>query len=338
MSDDLNTVFPEELPPDHRSGVVAVVGRPNVGKSTLINRILGQKIAIVSPKPQTTRRQQLGIYTSMQGQILFVDTPGLHKPQHKLGEFMVKVAEDALKDADLILWVVDVSEEPQDSEKHIAETVNRLRGSTPVILALNKLDLTSESIRTTHRDSYARLVEQSDTALISATDGTGVQELVDDLMKRLPNGPRYYPADQVSEVNMRFIAAEVVREKIILNTEQEIPYSVAVEVNEYKERSESMTYIDALIYVERDSQKGIIIGKGGEMIKRIGYVERDSQKGIIIGKGGEMIKRIGAQARAELVDIVGTQVYLELHVKVLKNWRSDEDLMRRLGYKLPKDN
>lgn len=315
MSDDLNTVFSEELPPDHRSGVVAVVGRPNVGKSTLINRILGQKIAIVSPKPQTTRRQQLGIYTSMQGQVLFVDTPGLHKPQHKLGEFMVKVAEDALKDADLILWVVDVSEEPQDSEKHIAETVNRLRGTTPVIIALNKLDLTSEKTRTSHQAAYSMLVEQAETVLISAMEGTGVQELVDDLTKRLPNGPRYYPADQVSEVNMRFIAAEVVREKIILNTEQEIPHSVAVEVEEYKERSEDMTYISALIYVERDSQKGIIIGKGGEMIKRI-----------------------GAQARAELVDIVGTQVYLELHVKVLKNWRSDEDLMRRLGYRLPKED
>jgi GTP-binding protein Era len=315
MNDDLNSVFTEELPPDHRSGVVAVVGRPNVGKSTLINRILGQKIAIVSPKPQTTRRQQLGIYTSVQGQILFVDTPGLHKPQHKLGEFMVKVAEDALKDADLILWVVDVSEEPQDSEKHIAETVNRLRGGTPIILALNKVDLTSESSRALHRDAYAGLVEQAETVLISASEGTGVQELVDDLMKRLPNGPRYYPADQVSEVNMRFIVAEVIREKIIMNTEQEIPYSVAVEVNEYKERSDTMTYIDALIYVERDSQKGIIIGKGGEMIKRI-----------------------GAQARTELVETVGTQVYLELHVKVLKNWRSDEDLMRRLGYRLPKED
>ena len=139
--------------------------------------------------------------------------------------------------------------------------------------------------------------------------------MVDYLMKRMPNGPRYYPVDQVSEVNMRFIAAEVIREKIILNTEQEIPYSVAVEVEEYKERSENMTYISATIYVERDSQKGIIIGKSGEMIKRI-----------------------GAQARAELVDMVGTQVYLELHVKVLKNWRMDEDLMRRLGYRLPKDN
>src|SRR5215510_11839213 len=160
---DLDTVFDDELPADHRSGVIAVVGRPNVGKSTLINRILGQKIAIVSPKPQTTRRQQLGIYTSAQGQILFVDTPGLHKPQHKLGEFMVKVAEDALKDADLILWVLDVSEEPQDSEKHIAETVNRLRGNTPVILALNKVDLTSEATRTAHRGAYAGLVEQAET-------------------------------------------------------------------------------------------------------------------------------------------------------------------------------
>jgi GTPase len=314
MNDDLNTVFAGDLPPNHRSGVVAVVGRPNVGKSTLINRILGQKIAIVSPKPQTTRRQQLGILTTEHGQILFVDTPGLHKPQHKLGEFMVKVAENALKDADVILWLLDVSVEPQESDKHIAETVKQLHGDTPVILALNKIDLTNDQTCAAHQQAYAELIEHAGIKLLSAVEGTGVQELVDDLMERLPTGPRYYPADQVSEVNMRFIAAEVIREKVIMNTEQEIPYSVAVEVTEYKERSATMTYISALIYVERDSQKGIIIGKNGEMIKRI-----------------------GAQARTELAESIGTQVYLELHVKVLKNWRSDEDLMRRLGYKMPKE-
>jgi GTPase len=314
MTDDLKTIFEDKLPPDHRSGVVAVVGRPNVGKSTLINCILRQKIAIVSPKPQTTRRQQLGIYTSEHAQILFVDTPGLHRPQHKLGEFMVKVAESALKDADVILWVLDVSVEPKDGDKHIALTVSSLRGNTPIVLALNKIDLVGEASRSAHEQAYAELIEHVATKLLSAIEGTGVEELVDDLIERLPIGPRYYPADQVSEVNMRFIAAETIREKIILNTEQEIPYSVAVEVTDYKERSENMTYINAVIYVERDSQKGIIIGKGGEMIKRI-----------------------GAQARAELADTVGTQVYLELHVKVLKNWRSDEDLMRRLGYRLPKD-
>lgn len=310
---DLDTIFEDNLPPDHRSGIIAVAGRPNVGKSTLINRILGQKIAIVSPKPQTTRRQQLGIYTVERGQILFMDTPGLHKPHHKLGEFMVTVAEEALQDADIILWVLDISDEPQEADRHIAETIGRLRGETPVVLALNKMDLVDGQTRDARLATYGELIINDAAVLVSASEGTGVAELVNFLMDNLPNGPRYYPADQVSEVSQRFIAAEVIREKIILNTDQEIPHSVAVEIDEYKERSEKMTYISAIIYVERDSQKGIIIGKGGEMIKRL-----------------------GAESREELAGMLGTQVYLELHVKVLKNWREDEDLMRRVGYRIPK--
>ncbi|MEP6984679.1 MAG: GTPase Era [Chloroflexota bacterium] len=310
---DLDTVFDDVLPPDHRSGVVAVVGRPNVGKSTLINRILGQKIAIVSPKPQTTRRQQLGIYTEAKAQILFMDTPGLHTPHHKLGEYMVGVAEDALKDGDIILWVLDVSVEPTKDDLQIAALVNQFRGDTPVVLALNKVDLVDAKKREAQLDIYGALVDNDAAILLSAIKGDGVSELVDYLREGMPEGPRYYPVDQVSEVNMRFIAAEVIREKIILNTEQEIPYSVAVEVEEYKERSDKMTYISATIYVERDSQKGILIGKSGDMIKRI-----------------------GSEARTELAEMLGTQVYIELRVKVLKNWRMDEDLMRRLGYRLPK--
>lgn len=312
---DLDTVFEDSIPPDHRSGVVAVVGRPNVGKSTLINNILGQKIAIVSPKPQTTRRQQLGIYTEDHAQILFMDTPGLHKPHHKLGEYMVGVAEEALKDADTILWVLDISVEPTKEDIYIAETVQKLRGATPLILALNKVDLVDTKTRERHLEQYNQLVDNDAAVLVSAMNGSGVKELVDFLRDGMPFGPRYYPVDQVSEVNMRFIAAETIREKIILNTEQEIPYSVAVEVTEYKERSETLTYISANIYIERDSQKGIIIGKNGDMIKRI-----------------------GSEARNELAELVGTQIYLDLHVKVLKNWRMDEDLMRRLGYRLPKKN
>ena len=310
---ELDTVFDDSWPEDHRSGVVAIVGRPNVGKSTLINRILGQKIAIVTPKPQTTRKQQLGIYTEAHGQILFMDTPGLHKPQHKLGEFMVGVAEEALRDADLILWVMDISEEPQEADKLIAETVNKLRGDTPVILVLNKVDLVNDIARERRLTAYGELVDNEAAILVSAAHGTGVKELINYLMESLPLGPRYYPADQVSETNMRFITAEVIREKIIMSTEKEIPYSVAVEVNEFKERSADMTYINAIIYVERDSQKGIIVGKGGTMIKKL-----------------------GSEARAELAEMLGTQIYLDLHVKVLKNWRSDEALMRRLGYRVPK--
>ncbi len=310
---DLDTVFDDVLPPDHRSGVIAVVGRPNVGKSTLINRILGQKIAIVSPKPQTTRRQQLGIYTEAMAQILFVDTPGLHKPHHKLGEYMVGVAQEALKDGDVILWVLDISVEPTKEDQEIAELVNKYRGDTPVILALNKVDLVDGKKREAHLAAYNALVENEAAIMMSALAGDGVTELVDYLREGMPVGPRYYPVDQVSEVNMRFIAAEVIREKIIMNTDKEVPYSVAVEVEEYKERSDTMTYVSAVIYVERDSQKGILIGKNGDMIKRI-----------------------GSEARAELVEMLSSQVYVELRVKVLKNWRMDEDLMRRLGYRLPK--
>jgi len=311
---DLDTVFDDSWPEDYRSGFVAVVGRPNVGKSTLINAILGQKIAIVTPKPQTTRKRQLGIYTDERGQIIFVDTPGLHRPQHKLGEFMVSVAEDALRDADLILWVLDVSEPPQEGDKHIANTVSRMKGDTPVILALNKADLLDAKARMAHITAHTSLVEHEKSLLLSALNGDGLRELMDYLLERLPQGPRFYPVDQASDANMRFIAAEIIREKIILHTEQEIPYSVAVEVESFQEKPDQ-SVISAIIYVERDSQKGIIIGRGGSMIKQI-----------------------GTEARKELAEMLGTRVHLDLRVKVLKNWRSDEDLMRRLGYRIPRED
>lgn len=311
---DLETVFDDSWPDDHRSGFVAVVGRPNVGKSTLINAILGQKIAIVTPKPQTTQRQQLGIYTEEHAQIIFVDTPGLHDPQHRLGEFMVRVAEDALRDADVILWVLDVSEPPTKADVHIAETIRGLRNIPPVVLALNKADLLTGDTREALAAEHKALVTHELALLLSALNSDGVAQLVEEIKTLLPEGPRYYPIDQVSEANMRYIAAEVVREKVMLATEQEIPHSVAVEIVEYKERSEAMTYISATLYVERDSQKGIIIGKGGDMIKRL-----------------------GREARAELENMLGTQVYLDLRVKVLKNWRSDDKLMRRLGYRISRD-
>lgn len=312
---ELDSVFDDQLPPDHQSGVVAVVGRPNVGKSTLINRLIGQKIAVVSPKPQTTRRQQLGIYTDDKTQILFVDTPGLHAPQHKLGEYMVKAAETAFRDADVILLLMDLSEAPDDGDRYLAETVQRLRGKTPVVLAVNKGDIAlNEAVKRARVEEYAALLPHERLLLISAQNGDNVDVLLDDLKSRMPMGPRYYPADQVSEVNMRFIAAEVVREKVMISTEDEIPYAVAVEIDSFRERSENLTYISAVIYVERDSQKGIVIGKNGEKIKQIGSL-----------------------ARAELSNILGTSVYLELNVKVAKNWRSDEDLMRRLGYRLKDD-
>ncbi len=304
---DLDTIFEDNVPPDHKSGVVAVVGRPNAGKSTLINAILGQKIAIVTPKPQTTRKQQLGIYTEPRAQILFVDTPGLHKPQHKLGEYMVEVAEQALRDADLVLYLIDISAPVHPGDKSIAEMLGTVR--TPVVLVLNKADLAPQRDVT----DYLALVPHVSAHRLSALNGDGVTELVNDLIARLAEGPRYYPIDQLSEVTLRFMAAETIREKLMLHTEQEIPHAVAVEVQEYREREDGTHYINAVIYVERDSQKGIIIGKGGEMIKRI-----------------------GVEARAELETAVDAKVYIDLHVKVLKNWRSEEDLIRRLGYRIAK--
>jgi GTPase len=307
MNDQLDDIFAEDWPEDHRSGVVAVIGRPNVGKSTLINAILNQKIAIVTNKPQTTRQPQVGIFSRDDVQILFTDTPGLHRPHHKLGEYMVNTAEHSLKDADVILWVLDASAPLLEADRHIAETIIRLKGDTPVVLALNKIDLLEA---TTPTGEHHDLIEHMHAIQISAIKRHNIDQLLNTLTIMLPLGPRYYPIDQVSEANLRFVAAEVIREKIILNTEQEIPHSVAVAIESFKERDDNMTYIDATIYVERDSQKGIIIGKGGAMIKRI-----------------------GTESREELAPIVGTRVYLDLHVKVLKNWRSDENLMRRLGYR-----
>jgi len=306
----LDDVFSDDWPDDHRSGVIAVVGRPNVGKSTLINRILGQKIAIVTDKPQTTRQRQLGIVTRDDVQALLVDTPGLHEPHNRLGEFMIVHAEDAIRDADVVLWVLDASITPQRGELAIAETLKRIKRETPVILALNKHDLLPPDA---DLSDHLALIDHAQALRISALDGTNVTELLDTVIDRLPLGPRYYPVDQVSEVNMRFIAAEIIREAIIENTEQEIPYSVAIEIQEYKERSDNMTYISATIYTERNSQKGIIIGKHGAMIKKI-----------------------GVQAREEIARSIGTRVFLDLHVKVLKDWRSDENFMRRVGYRFPK--
>jgi len=306
----LDTIFNDDWPEDHRSGVIAVVGRPNVGKSTLVNAILGQKIAIATPKPQTTRRNQLGIYTEEHGQLLFVDTPGLHKPRNTLGEYMMNVAEEALRDADVILWILDASEAPQRSDEYIAQTLQEKARKAPVLLVLNKMDAADDNA---NFDEHLALIEHQEVFRISALEKDGVNELVQKLLHLVPEGPRYYPADQVSDLNMRFVAAEIIREKVILHTEAEIPHAVAVEINDYKEETER-TSIYATIHVERDSQKGIIIGKNGSMIKQI-----------------------GTEARKELESNLGTSVFLDLHVKVLKNWRSNESFMRRVGYRIPKD-
>ncbi|MEP7286485.1 MAG: GTPase Era [Chloroflexota bacterium] len=296
------------------SGYVAVIGRPNVGKSTLMNRILGEKIAIVSPKPQTTRLRQLGIYTQDNIQVIFVDTPGIHQPGHKLGEFMVEVALEALRDADVILFVLDLSQRPTAEDKRVAALLSQAQSGAPIVLALNKLDRLSPDKVLSSVEAYRALVpDATDWTPLSATLGNGVDDLLKRVIERLPAGPLFFPEDQLSDTAMRDIAAEIIREKVLLNTEQEIPHAVAVELEEYKERSDTLTYISANIYVERDSQKGILIGKNGAMLKKI-----------------------SSEARVDLEKLTDTQVYLELWVKVLKNWRQDDALLRRLGYRLSK--
>jgi GTP-binding protein Era len=293
------------------SGYIAVVGQPNVGKSTLMNRLLGEKIAIVSPKPQTTRLRQLGIYTESGTQAIFIDTPGIHQPRHKLGEFMVEVATEALRDADVILFVVDVSQPPTDEDKRIAALIADSKTGAPVVLALNKIDRLSPQQIASNVEAYRALVPDADWTTLSATLGDGVDDLLKRVVGKLQAGPQYFPEDQLSDTALRDIAAEIIREKILLNTEQEIPHSVAVEIVDYKERSETLTYISANIYVERDSQKGILIGKNGAMMKKI-----------------------SSEARADLEKLTETQVYLELWIKVLKDWRQDESLLQRFGYRI----
>lgn len=309
---------PEEpLPPDHRSGFVAVIGRPNVGKSTLLNRILGQKIAITSPKPQTTRDQLLGILTLEDAQILFLDTPGIHKPQHQLGEHMVKVATETIDDVDVVVWLVDINTPPTDEDKVIAELLVKLARRSkqklaPLVLGLNKLDQPEAAVLVEKRTAeYAELIDdiQIETMAFSGLTGAGVDEVLDEVRELLPLGPRYYPADQVTDLQTRFIVAELIREQALHLLAQELPHSLAVVVDEFSERDENMTYISAVLYVERESQKPIVLGQGGKMIKRIGQ-----------------------RARPGIEELVGTKVYLELWVKVWEKWRKKEGMLRRLGY------
>ena len=307
--DELDSIFSDDWGDDHRSGLVAVVGRPNVGKSTLINAILGQKIAIVTSKPQTTRQRQLGIYTTPDAQILFVDTPGIHDPQSRLGDFMVRDARRALRDADVILWIVDISRTPNDEDRHIADLLERIVPDSQKVLVLNKID----RVKSGHDSGAHRALIPTDHVIeTSAISGKGVGALLDALLPLLPLGPRYYPEEQASGANMRFLAAEIIREKIIELTSEELPYAVAVEITRFRER------------------------KGMSTIEAVIYVERNSQKGMIIGKGGRMIKQIGTQARIRLEEQLESPVRLETRVKVLKNWRSNDEFMRRVGYALSK--
>jgi GTP-binding protein Era len=298
-----------EISEDHRSGFVAVIGRPNVGKSTLVNHIVGQKVAIVSPKPQTTRSRIMAILTREDAQVIFVDTPGLHRPRHKLGQAMVAAATAAIPDADVVLFMVDVSVSPTDEDRMIAELIRR-HTDAPVILGLNKMDLLPADKVKLHTEAYWELVsDYHEWMMTIATQGVNLDKLLDRLISVLPKGPRYYPGDQVTDQTEREIAAELIREQVLRYTRQEVPHAVAVVVEQFKERENGVVYIAANVFVERESQKGIVIGRRGRMLRQI-----------------------GAAARQGIERMVGGRVYLDLWVKVREGWRQDEREIRRLGY------
>jgi GTP-binding protein Era len=304
-----NLLEPGAVPAGHRSGFVAVIGRPNVGKSTLMNRVVGQKVAIVSPKPQTTRSRIVGILTREDAQVIFVDTPGLHKPRHKLGRAMVAIATRAIPDADVVLFMVDVSVPPTDEDRMIGSMI-REHTEAPVILVLNKMDLLPPEKIKPHTEAYWEIAPYHQEWMMTiATQGVNLDKLLDLIIAALPEGPRYYPGDQVTDQTERQIAAELIREQVLRHTRQEVPHAVAVVVEEFKERENGVIYVAANVFVEKDSQKGIIIGRRGQMLGQI-----------------------GAAARQEIERMTAGRVYLDVWVKVRKGWRRDERELRRLGY------
>jgi len=302
----------QPLPPDHRSGFVALVGKPNVGKSTLLNAWLGCKLAPVSPKPQTTRTRLLGILTRPEAQVIFVDTPGIHQPSTKLGEYMVATARRAVKDADVVVFLVDATEPPDGGDEEIARLL--AQGPATALLALNKVDLVPAAEVPARLAAYQALGNFTVALPISALTGYNLDTLLEQLIALLPLGPRFYPEDQLSDQQERFIAGELIREQALHLLEQEVPHAIAVMVDEFRERENGMLYIAATIYTEKDSQKGIVIGRNGAMLKRI-----------------------GSAARQALEAFFERRVYLELWVKVRHNWRRDERALRQFGYYLPKN-
>ncbi len=308
---DINSIpknEPKKLPKDYKSGFVAVIGRPNVGKSTLINSLIGQKIAIMSDKPQTTRNRIMCVLTKPDAQLVFLDTPGIHKPIDKLGEYMVKAAEGTLQEVDAIIFVVDANEKFGPGEHYILERLKSTK--KPVVLAINKVDLLEDKesllpIITNYNGKY----DFAATVPISALEENNLEGLLDEVKKYLPKGPQYYPEDMVTDQPERLIIAEMVREKVLHLTRDEVPHSIAVDVDEMKIRDNGDNYVRVTIYVERDSQKGIIIGKKGAMLKEI-----------------------GAQARQDVQMLLGGKVFLDLWVKVKKDWRNRDNILKGFGF------
>ena len=292
-----------------KSGFIAIAGKPNVGKSTLTNVLLGQPIAGVSAKPQTTRKRQLAIRTTAEYQMIFVDTPGLHEPKDRLSQFINSEAVSALSDADLILFLVDGSQKPDEEDRKLADLVHEAQKEDSVLLVINKIDLVDSKTLSAHRKLYQALFPEAPVLQISAQTGKGISELIDSIVERLPEGPMYFPEEQITQTYERDIAAELIRAACMDLLEDELPYSIAVHTDEYSERENGVVYIKATIFVERDAQKAIVIGRNGEMIKRIGTL-----------------------ARTEIEAMNGKKVFLELYVKTRKNWKNDPAFLREVGF------
>ncbi|MBN8200584.1 MULTISPECIES: GTPase Era [Bacillaceae] len=296
-------------PKGHKSGFISIIGRPNVGKSTFLNRVIGQKIAIMSDKPQTTRNKVQGVLTTNDAQYIFIDTPGIHKPKHKLGDFMMKVAQNTLKEVDVILFMVNAQEGFGRGEEFILEKFQSVR--TPIFLVINKIDQVHPDELLKIIESYKEKYGFSEIIPISALEGNNVETLLGQIKEYIPEGPQFYPADQVTDHPERFIVSELIREKALHLTREEIPHSLAVTIDKMERREDKdVVHVMATIIVERDSQKGIVIGKQGKMLKEI-----------------------GKRARVDIENLLGSKVFLELWVKVQKDWRNKMSQLRDFGFR-----
>jgi GTP-binding protein Era len=293
----------------YKSGFIAVMGKPNVGKSTLVNTLIGQKIAAVTPRPQTTRKRQMGILTLENAQLVFIDTPGVHNPRHKLGENMNQEALDSLENCDLVLFVVDVSQKVDDEDRLLANELSKLRVSIPIILVLNKSDLVKDDRLKENEEASVDLLPSAIPMVVSATRGDGIDFLREEILEHLKPGEPFFPEDQVTDIYERDIAADLLRESALIYLRDEVPHGIAVRIDQYIERKESGAYIEATLFVEKESHKPIVIGQNGEMLKKI-----------------------GAAARQEIEKVTSRKVYLRIRVKVRKNWRDDDKVLKSFGF------
>lgn len=292
---------------EHKSGFVSIIGRPNVGKSTFVNRVIGHKIAIMSDKAQTTRNKIQGVMTRDDAQIIFIDTPGIHKPKHKLGDYMMRVAKNTLSEIDAIMFMVNVNKDIGRGDEYIMEMLKNVK--TPIFLVLNKIDLVHPDTLMPKIEQYQSYMDFTDIIPISALEGLNVDHFIDVLKSFLPEGPKYYPDNQISDHPEQFVVSEIIREKILHLTSEEIPHAIGVNVDRMIKEDEDRVRIEATIYVERDSQKGIVIGKGGKKLKEV-----------------------GKRARRDIEMLLGSKVYLELWVKVQRDWRNKVNFIRQIGY------